>query len=111
MFTSGFRTPPENSGLLAERRRLEKEIEAGEAELAVAHEQQAPYAAAFWSAHARLVEAHQRDVDKPLRLLAYDARVLAGHAWHPFRAKAQDIGRWLKLLRDELRAVNREIGT
>lgn len=106
------RTP----NLLEERKRLENEVEQAEAEFARANNVQEPYRAAFNAAHERLVMLHDtrrsgRSISKPLMLGAYDARMIAGHEWHPFRSRANDLGQWLKRLREDLRAVNKEIGT
>lgn len=114
--TSGFRTAPKIPGLREERIRLEKEIEEAEAELASANSVQQPYQEAFWSAHNELVRLHlERSGGSPVSklemLAAYDARVVTGHEWHPFKKQAEEIQRWLKRLREALLAVNKEIGT
>lgn len=74
-----------------------------------------PYRLTFASAHAHLVHLHAlRDsgepIAKPMLFAAYDERVLAGHAWHPYRSQADDLAGWLKRLREDLKAVNKEIG-
>lgn len=40
----------------------------------------------------------------------YDARVAAGHAWHPHRKKLEDALRWRKALMDLAKAMNKELG-
>lgn len=41
----------------------------------------------------------------------YDARMDAGHSWHPFRQKLNETMSWRKVLMDELAALNKELGT
>lgn len=101
--------------LREQRSSLEKEIEAAEGEFSAANEAQQPFKAAFLCAHAELVRLHGvRQVErigKDVMLAAYDRRMFAGHDGHPYRTEADDLARWLKRLRDELKAVNAEIGT
>lgn len=102
--------------LISERKRLEKEIEGARDEYERAHLAQQPYQLAFRSAHQRLEGLHAdrkagASISQPLLLAAYDCRVAAGHAWHPFRVVADDLARWVRRLREDLVAVNKEIGT
>ncbi len=104
------------AGLRDQRLRLEREVEEAEALLAVANADQAPYAEVFHLTDATLRQLHADRkaggvISKIDMLAAYDARMEAGHAWNPFRAKAQELAGWLKALRHELKAVNQEIGT
>lgn len=40
----------------------------------------------------------------------YDARVAAGHAWHPHRKKLEEALRWRRALMDIAKALNKELG-
>lgn len=113
--TTGTRHPGKKSGLREEQRILQNEIEVLEAELARAREAQEPFKQAFDSAHYDLALLHEKraggsGISKPLMLASYDRRVVAGHAWHPYKIKVRDLTTALKTYRQELKAVNQEIG-
>lgn len=67
----------------------------------------------FSRADTALREAiEKRNVERNGRCLftLYDARVAAGHAWNPHRARLNDGMRWRKALMDEAVWLNKEIG-
>lgn len=102
-------------GLLKERRKLWQLIERAETEYAQANAAQQPFKQAFDDATLEVQRLHRlrrggATVQKTTMLDAYDWRVVTGHEWHPHRSKAEDLARYLKSLREELKAVNREIG-
>jgi hypothetical protein len=64
---------------------------------------QDPFEAAFKASHAFLASLPpQPVVTKAVRLAAYDARVEAGHAWHPYRARLREANRWIKAIKEEM---------
>ena len=69
----------------------------------------APYDVAFQEAHAVLSRAVEHEPDRRVRLAAYDARVIAGHARHPFKERWREAARWRKEVETELRALNVEL--
>lgn len=63
-----------------------------------------PFELEFRIAHNRLVALPQRpNVSKETRLAAYDTRLQAGHAWHPYRQLVRDAERWIKACEEELK--------
>lgn len=94
---------------------LENEMMQATQEYEAAHAVEMPYARAFWAAHRWLEELHQSrsdgtPVSKTEMMDAYDRKMWAGHAWHPHREKAEELHTWLKAIRRELTAVNKELG-
>ena len=76
------------------------------AERDLAQEIQDPYEATFRAAHARLLEVTtQVPTPKAERLIWYDKRMRAGHAWHPHRQRLREANRWLKAIDDEIRRL------
>ena len=113
--TTGTRRQERNCGLREQQHSLQNEIELLEAELAGARATQEPFQRAFDRAHAELATLHEKrqhgaHITKPKMLAAYDKRVLAGHAWNPHKSKVRDLTMALKTYRQELKAVNQEIG-
>ena len=83
--------------------------------IARAREAQAPYEAAFWSAHQALAEAweacHVHNVlTKEALFRAYDRRMEAGYAWHPSREKLRAAQDWLKAVQKEADEASQELG-
>jgi len=65
--------------------------------------EQDPFERAFRVAHRALAELPPRPVvGKAARLAAYDARMKAGHAWHPHRSRLREANRWVKAIREEM---------
>jgi len=113
--TIGTRHSGKKFGLREQQHSLQNEIEKLEAECAHARAAQEPYQRAFSQAHSELELLHRRrqrglQITKSAMLEAYDMRVAAGHAWHPHKTKLRDITSALKTYRQELKAVNQEIG-
>jgi hypothetical protein len=64
--------------------------------------------AAFWDAHRRLADMPpQPETSKAERLAAYDARMRAGHAWHPWKTRLREAERWLKAIDRELEQLTK----
>lgn len=73
-------------------------------ERAVAQWEQDPFQAAFRAAHAYLAALPARpETSKANRLAAYDARMKAGHAWHPSRSRLREAVRWIKAIEEDLK--------
>lgn len=102
------------SSLRDKRKHLENEMVLAAGLLDKASIIAEPYEAAFWQAHRQLEElCRQRDGEpwgKATRRVAYDARMNAGHRWHPFRQAKREVTHWVNSLRSELLAVNKAIG-
>ena len=65
--------------------------------------EQGPFERAFKAAHAALSALPPRSVvGKDARLAAYDARLRAGHAWHPHRTRLREANRWIKAINEEM---------
>jgi hypothetical protein len=65
--------------------------------------EQGPFERAFKAAHAALSALPPRSVvGKEARLAAYDARLRAGHAWHPHRTRLREANRWIKAINEEM---------
>ena len=80
----------------------------------VATAMQDPFESAFRAAHNHLLHLHERraagaDIGKAAIFAAYDHRMHAGHAWHPFRQRARDMTRWLGAIQKEIKALNAEM--
>jgi hypothetical protein len=64
---------------------------------------QDPFERAFKAAHACLSALPPRTVvGKSTRLAAYDARMKAGHAWHPHRTRLREATRWIKAIKEDM---------
>ena len=64
---------------------------------------QDPFEAAFKEAdHLLRVLPPRPAASKATRLAAYDARVAAGHAWHPYRARLREACRWIAAIQEEI---------
>lgn len=66
----------------------------------------APHRVAFHEAHAALAAIYATTTDRAELFAAYDARMAAGHAWNPHRARLRDAERWHRAILAELRYVN-----
>lgn len=65
--------------------------------------EQDPFERAFKAAHGFLMALpHRPTTSKAERLAAYDARMAAGHAWHPHRTRLREATRWLKAIKEEM---------
>jgi hypothetical protein len=63
----------------------------------------AGFEAAFRRAHERLLAMPLQPVrSKADRLAAYDARMLAGYEWYPWKTRREKAERWLKLIDREI---------
>ena len=72
-------------------------------EWADAQHAQDPFEIAFREAHRVLRELPPQPVtSKADRLAAYDARLAAGHAWNPHRARLRDANRWIAAIQEEI---------
>lgn len=103
------------SSLQKEKAALLERLAEASAETVRAEAAAAPYEAAFQSAHDRLVQltANRRAgarYPKDEVLAAYDARMLAGHAWHPHRNRFQEAKRWKAAIVTELQNINAALG-
>ena len=49
----------------------------------------------------------QPETSKAERLAAYDARMRAGHAWHPWKTRLREAERWLKAIDRELEQLTK----
>ena len=82
---------------LAILERLRSDRPLAEAERDAAERGGSGLKAAFWEAHRWLAELPpQPETSKAERLAAYDARMRAGHAWHPWKTRLREAERWLK---------------
>lgn len=103
-------------GVLRENaKRLELEMMEAERLFSAARQRSAPFENAFWAAHRNLESLWDlrntgRLVNKVEMLKAYDERVFSGHKWHPYKSECRNLEIWLKAIRKELIAVNKEIG-
>ncbi len=87
----------------AARDRLHDDLAKARAQEATAERQSSPLEAAFWDAHRQLdAMPLQPETSKAERLAAYDARMHAGHAWHPSRSRLRDARRWIKAIMEEI---------
>ena len=65
--------------------------------------EQDPFERAFRASHHALAACPPRSVvGKAARLAAYDGRMRAGHAWHPYRSRLREANRWVKAIREEM---------
>ena len=73
-------------------------------DLAAARDAAAPFEHAFWGAHRALeIVCQEKDaLTKDELFAAYDHRLHAGHAWHPFRQAVQQAESWLNSLQKEI---------
>lgn len=97
--------------LYAQRRELVDQEEQAHRELLEAEEADGPFRRAFWEAHSVLAATYATQLkigphDKAELFAAYDARMLAGHAWNPHKQRLRDAERWHKAVLAELRYVN-----
>lgn len=99
--------PPDLLDLAATREvvdRLRSDLETARHERMVAQWLSDPREATFRAAHDRLASLPSRPgVSKTVRLAAYDARMRAGHAWHPHRLKVREAIRWIEAIEKELK--------
>lgn len=84
--------------------RLRADLKVADRECGEAHSAEQPWSRAFWAAHQTLRELPlQPEASKERRLAAYDARLRAGHAWHPYRQRYRDALRWFDAILKELK--------
>jgi cellobiose-specific phosphotransferase system component IIA len=103
---------------------LERQAHAGRlAELATAAERAAlaveaaeqalqPFSDAFWAAHGEVARmlaerAGGEPVTKPEIFAAYDTRLLAGHARHPYRRALDEARNWQRAVEMELKLTGK----
>ena len=101
------KSPPDLLDLAARQEaidRLRSDLEIARHERMVAQWSSDPHEAAFRAAHDRLASLPPRPgTSKATRLGAYDARMRAGHAWHPHRTRVRDATRWIEAIEKELK--------
>ena len=72
-----------------------------------AEKEMRPYQSAFAHAHRVLEQAWEdQESTRATRLALYTARMRAGHARHPFKARLDELTGWRKRIERDLRAVN-----
>jgi hypothetical protein len=88
-----------------DRRQLMEDLREAEGEWARAECDGQPHEAAFRNATAYLGSLPpQPQASKEVRLAAYDERVRAGHAWHPYKMRQRKADAWMKAIRAELKS-------
>lgn len=62
----------------------------------------------FWAADRALRELPPQPVtSKATRLAAYDERMAAGHAWHPYKERMRRANAWIKAIQAEMKQVGK----
>lgn len=99
--------PPDLTDAVQRQRRIDDlraDLEKANLECDRALAAQQPFADQFWRAHGFLASLPTRPSStKRERLDAYDARLRAGHAWHPYRQRYRDATRWVDAILKEMK--------
>ncbi len=107
------RRPENEAGLRGELAAVYRDLEEANGQVEAVAPIASQYAMAFTQADLALKHAiAQREMLGGPRYVFefYDARVAAGHAWHPHRQRLNDALRWRKALMDAAQAINKELG-